>query len=134
MVALAAYYLREPVTIRTGDELDGLLDRVLDDGMNYQVPPLIELSHRGESGWFIVQIGINVKQNRGFIAHAGPMGSVLSSDGTTDTAMVEYDYMGHVREIPRNAEITLSVVRRAVHQVLASNGARPTDITWQQVD
>jgi hypothetical protein len=39
--------------------------------------------------------------------------------------------MGHVREVPANAEISLVDVRKAVHWFVAADGARPTCVEWQ---
>jgi hypothetical protein len=39
--------------------------------------------------------------------------------------------MGHVREVPANAEIPLADVRKAVHEFMNANGARPTCVEWQ---
>ncbi|GAA3985622.1 Imm1 family immunity protein [Allokutzneria multivorans] len=136
MVALEASYAisnRGPQIINSPEELDDLLNRMVTDGrQDGQVPPLVELFCDTKDGWALAYIGVNVKRGTGFMTHSNPAGSVTSFNGTNDRSAVEYSYMGHLREIPANAEAPLDDVRKAAHEFFTSAGARPTCLTWQE--
>lgn len=134
MVALDAWYESDddqPIAVRTHDDLNTLLDRMVSDRSRVAVPPLAELSGHDPDGWVIVHIGVNT--DRGFISHADANGAVISTNEIDANRQVTYDYMGHLREIPASAEIPLADVRRAAHDLLDHDGARPSFLRWQQV-
>lgn len=134
MVALAAWYDSdddEPITISATDELDALLDRMTADAMNWVVPPLVEVSRHDANGWAIAYIGVNARMDLGVITHSDATGSVISFNGISTAEPVNYDYMGHLREIPGTAEVSLTDIRKAAHEFVATNGARPTHVRWQ---
>lgn len=133
-MALEAWYDiddDEPISIRTAEDLDILLDRMASDGAGYAVPPLAELSRHDADGWAVAYVGVNVKIGRGILTHSDPTGSVMSFNGSSTADSVTYDYMGHVREVPGNTEIPLADLRKAVHEFVTTNGARPTCVEWQ---
>ncbi len=137
MVALEAWYDPDdddPISITSAADADALLDRMVTDGAGHEVPPLAELSRHDDDEWAVAYVGVNVTTGRGIMTHSDATGSVMTtSDGeAADTAT--YDYMGHVRELPGNAEIPLADVRRAVHEFVTTNGTRPTSVRWQAAD
>ncbi|HEX5401127.1 MAG TPA: Imm1 family immunity protein [Pseudonocardiaceae bacterium] len=134
MVAIEAWYdgdADEPAILRTVDDLDALLDRMASDGLGFAVPPLAELTRNDDGAWVVAYIGIDAKNDLGVITYSDRDGSVISSNGRTDGDVVDYDYMGHLRELPASAEIPLAEVRRAVREFIAVDSARPTSVVWQ---
>jgi hypothetical protein len=134
MVALTAWYdpdEDEPITVNSRDDLEALLDRAIADSTDAAVPPLIQLSRRDPEGWAILQVGLN--DQRGIITHTDGSGGAISSNGDSDGQNVNYDYMGHLRDVPANAEIPIQLVRKAAHEYLDSAGKRPACVNWQEV-
>ncbi|GAA4003330.1 hypothetical protein GCM10022247_25260 [Allokutzneria multivorans] len=121
----------EPTVIENGADLDALLDRMVVDGQGFDVPPLAELSHQGPGGWLVSYVGIDPRRGKGFMTYADPAGSVASFNGCADIKAVDYDYMGHRRQIPASAELLLGDVRKAVHELVATGG-RPGCVAWQE--
>ena len=119
----------EPITVGTIGDADAFLDRLNADRAAMQVPPLMQLSRRDTEGWAVLHIGVNA--DRGVLTHTDAAGSFVTTNGTTAGQPLTYDYMGHVREVPGNAEVPLADVRRAVHEFVSTNGARPTSVEWQ---
>jgi Immunity protein Imm1 len=120
----------EPILVNSTDDVDVVLDRLVIDRAAMRVPPLMQLSRRDSDGWAVLHVGVN--DDRGILTHTDTTGSYATTDGTSPTrSPLVYDYMGHVREVPANAEISLIDVRKAVHEFVAANGARPTCVEWQ---
>lgn len=119
----------EPIIVGTTADVDTFLDRLQADRAAMQVPPLMQLSRRDAEGWAVLHIGVNT--DRGVLAHTDATGSFVTTNGTATDQPLTYDYMGHVREVPGNAEVPLDDVRRAVHEFVITNGARPTSVEWQ---
>ncbi|MCP3805112.1 Imm1 family immunity protein [Allokutzneria sp. A3M-2-11 16] len=134
MVALEAWYDSEddePTLIQGSADLDVLLDRMVADGRGFDVPPLAELSRQSPDGWLVAHVGLDPRRGTGFMTYADPVGSVTSCNGGTDREPVDYDYMGHQRQIPANAELPLADICEAVHELVATGG-RPSCIAWQE--
>jgi hypothetical protein len=133
VVALRAWYDPdnddEPITVGAIAEADVFLDRLRTDRASMQVPPLMQLSRRDAEGWAVLHIGVNA--DRGLLTHTDATGSFVTTNGSAAEQPLTYDYMGHVREVPGNAEIPMAEVRRAVHEFVTTNGARPTSVEWQ---
>lgn len=120
----------EPLIVSTTGDADAFLDRLTADQVSVQVPPLMQLSRRDADGWAVLHIGINA--DRGILTHTDATGSYITTNGAEPAGdPLIYDYMGHVREVPSNAEIPLADVRKAVHEFVTTNGARPTGVEWQ---
>ena len=51
----------------------------------------------------------------------------------TSPEPVAYDYQNHEREVPSTAEVSLAAVRQALHDFVASDGARPAGVSWQNM-
>ncbi|WP_168200465.1 Imm1 family immunity protein [Allokutzneria sp. NRRL B-24872] len=133
-MALEAWYGiedDEPTVIEDGADLDALLDRMIVDGQGFDVPPLAELSHQGQGGWLVSYVGLDPRRGTGFMTYSDPSGSVTSFNGGADTKAVEYDYMGHQRQLPANAELPLADIRKAVHELVVTGG-RPSCVSWQE--
>jgi hypothetical protein len=134
VVAIEAWYdgeADEPITIRTVEDLDALLDRMVAEALGFVVPPLAELSWQDADGWAVVYVGISAKNDLGVITHSDRDGSVISSNGGDGGDAVSYDYMGNLRDLPDSAEIPLVDVRQAMREFVAADGARPTSVAWQ---
>ena len=119
----------EPIIVGTTDDLDAFLDRLVADGASVEVPPLMQLSRRDSEGWAVLHIGVN--GDRGVLTHTDATGSYTTTNGAEPGASITYDYMCHIREVPDNAEIPLPDVRKAAHEFVTTNGARPTCVSWQ---
>lgn len=133
-MALEAWYDvddDEPTMINLIADADALLDRMAADAASFDVPPLAELSRQDAHGWAVAYFGVNAKTDQGIVTHSDPSGSVISVNSMGPTGTVTYDYMGHLRELPANAEIPLADVRQAIHEFVTTNGARPTSVSWQ---
>jgi hypothetical protein len=116
--------------VSTVADVDALLDRLTDDSALGEVPPLMQLSRRDPDGWAVLHIGIHT--DRGILTHTNAAGSFVTTDGTNRTnGTITYDYMGHLREAPANAEIPLTHLREAVHEFVLTNGHRPASVHWQ---
>jgi hypothetical protein len=134
VVALEAWYDPDdddPITISSAADADALLDRMAADGAGFEVPPLAELSRHDEDGWAVAYVGVNITTGRGIMTHSDAAGSFVTTNGTTADQALTYDYMGHLRELSGDAEVPLTDVRRAVHEFVTTNGARPTSVEWQ---
>jgi hypothetical protein len=135
MVALRAWYDPdddEPTIINTVADVDTFLDRLVADSSTSHIPPLMQLSRREPNAWAVLHIGVHV--DHGVITHTDATGTVVTTNGTAADGSLTYDYMGHLREVPANAEIPLPDVCRAVHEFVTTNGHRPTTVEWQPAD
>ncbi|WP_052685130.1 Imm1 family immunity protein [Lentzea aerocolonigenes] len=135
MVALRAWYDPdaddEPIIVTSTDDADALLDKLIADSTSMQVPPLMQLSRRDSGGWAVLHVGVNA--DRGILTHTSAAGSSVtrnSPDPNGDPLV--YDYMGHLREVPANAEIPLPDLRKALHDFVSTDGERPDCVDWQQ--
>lgn len=137
MVALRAWYDidddNEPIIVSSVADIDVLLDRMIADQDPELLPPLLQFVRREPKVWAVLFIGVN--GDRGILTHSSAAGGFVSTDGTSpDGAVLPYDYMGHLRELPSNAEVPLVDVREAVHEFVVTNGARSPRIAWQSGD
>ena len=121
----------EPLPLGSPAEVDGLVDRMLVEASESDVGLLAQVERQDDDGWAVLQVGVR-SSVRGFVGYMGPDGSVLSAGGATSPEPVAYDYMNHEREVSSAAEISLAVVRLALQDFVASGGARPGGVTWQE--
>jgi hypothetical protein len=134
VVALRAFYDldEEPITLGSTDDADALLERMAADFAVREgpVPPMVELSRRDRDRWVVVRVGVN--RDRGFLAHSDPGGSFITTNGgDPDAAPLVYDHMAHAREFPADAEVSLEEVRKAVRDLIATDGERSTAVPWR---
>ncbi|WP_103349685.1 Imm1 family immunity protein [Amycolatopsis sp. CA-128772] len=135
MVEIEAWYdpgQAEPLSLREPSAVDELLDRMVAESTEAELGVIAEVARRGDDRWAILQIGVR-SSACGFVGYAGPDGSVISASGATSPVLVAYDYQNHEREIPSTAEVPLAAVRKALHEFVASDGARPAGVTWQNL-
>ncbi|GAA4536905.1 Imm1 family immunity protein [Amycolatopsis samaneae] len=141
MVRFDAYFdpeHREPVALSTPAQVDELLNQMEAEAGSPEVEVglVAQLDGKGDDdGWSILQFGVRATGSLcGFVGHvAKDSASVISDNGGTSPEPVAYDYQSHEREVPTNAEITWPAVRQAVHDYVASSGARPGGVTWREV-
>ncbi|GAA1285684.1 Imm1 family immunity protein [Saccharothrix xinjiangensis] len=115
----------------TTADLDALVKRMASEfaAQDGPVPPVAELFRPDPwaEGGVVIRLGIGA--DRGFIAHADADGSCTTTNGREpDGKPVIYDYQGHVREFPTDAEIPLDQVVNAVHDLVAADGKRPSTL------
>ncbi|MEU4802781.1 Imm1 family immunity protein [Actinosynnema sp. NPDC023587] len=130
------YYLFEhdenPIVLTTAEEVDALIDRVRSDSPP-QAPILMDV-HLSEDP-YAQGLDIGVSGGHGVVRYSGrnwPRGVVSVNDGEpADGKERSYFYMGHWRGFPANSEIPLDLVRAAVKEFMATDGARPECICWQ---
>lgn len=111
------------VIVRTADELDALVDRVLEETKDHRCPPVIEVSIRGQQ-LPVLEVGLG--QTKGFITYHAEDGGSTKGDGNSEE-YVEYVYGGNLSEIAADAEVGIQEVRRGLHTFLES-GTRPSVI------
>lgn len=79
-------------------------------------------------------LDVGVSDGHGVVRYSGrdwPSGVVSVGDGEpSDGAERSYFYMGHWRSFPANSEVPLDLVRAAVKEFMATDGARPECIRW----
>ncbi len=138
MVTLEAFYDPGPgsgFVLSTPDQVDELLDRMVSESAEESVGLMAQVGRKEGEGWSsALQFGVRAAQC-GFVGYMGSKGeaSAISDNGATSPEMLAYDYQCHEREVPSNAEISLAMVRQAVHDYVASGGARPTGVRWREV-
>jgi hypothetical protein len=133
-MALEAWYDvddGEPTVIGTVDDADALFGRMAVDAARFDIPQLTEFFRHDADNWAVAYFGVNVKNDRGIVTHSDPSGSVISVNDIGTIGAVTYDYMGHLRELPANAEVPMADVRQAMREFITTNGARPTSVSWQ---
>lgn len=137
---MKAYYdpwPAEPVVMRTPAQVDELLDRMVAEAESpdVEVGLVAQIDGKDEDGWSILQFGVRAAASLcGFVGHvAKDSPSVISDNGATSPEMVAYDYQYNEREVPGNAEISWPTVRQAVHDYVASGGARPAGVKWREI-
>ncbi|MBE8523070.1 hypothetical protein ILP97_37210 [Amycolatopsis sp. H6(2020)] len=133
MVEIEAWYdpgQAEPLSLREPFHVDELVDRMVSESAEAGVGFIAEVARRGDDHWAILQVGVRASA-RGFVGYASPDGSVISASGATSPEPVACDYQDHEREVPSTAEVSVATVRQALHDFVASDGARPAGLTWQ---
>ncbi|GAA3865196.1 hypothetical protein GCM10022243_34260 [Saccharothrix violaceirubra] len=136
MATLMAYYEagEDPLPVDTTADLDALVKRMASEfaAQGGPVPPVAELFRPDPwaEGWVVVRLGIGA--DRGFIAHADADGSYITTNSRApDGEPLIYDYQGHVREFPADAEIPLDQVVKAAHDLVTTDGRRSAAVTWR---
>lgn len=129
----------EPLAVSTPAEVDELLDRMVaeTESPEVEVGLVAQLDRRGDDGWSILQFGVRMAATTtcGSVGYAcKDEMSVISTSGATSPEPVAYDCQSHEREVPSNAEISCTSARKALHAYVASGGARPTQVSWREVE
>lgn len=133
MVTLSVWYDRTvradngdvAFAVTTPQELDDLVDRIQAETSDYLAPPMIQVALAGGTRRGpMMEVGIGAE--KGFIGYTGPdEGGWTQGDGDPD-ALADYVYMDSHSQIPANAEVPMDVVRRGLHEFLATGGACPS--------
>jgi immunity protein Imm1 of predicted polymorphic toxin system len=133
--SLAVYYLFEhdesPVVAARAADVDALIDRVRSESPK-EAPILMDVHLSGDPCAQGLDVGVS--GDRGVVRYSGrewPRGVVSTGDETSDGEERSYFYMGHWRGFPASSEISLDLVRAAVKEFMATDGARPTCVRWQ---
>ncbi|WIX78922.1 Imm1 family immunity protein [Amycolatopsis carbonis] len=136
MAVVKAWYdpgQAEPFELAEPAEVDALLDRMVSEATAAPVGVVAELAREDRDRWSILQFGVRT-EGVGFVGYMGKdETSVISASGAMSSEPVAYDYQAHEREVPSHAEVSWQSVRQAVHDYVASRGARPGGVTWQEV-
>jgi hypothetical protein len=133
--SLDVYYLREhgknPMVVSTVEEVDALIDRVRAESPP-AAPILMYVHLSGEPAAQGLDVGIS--SDCGIIRYAGrewPEGVLSTGENPDDHTERPYCYMDNWTGLPAGAEVSLDVIRQAVKEFLATDGARPTCVRWQ---
>lgn len=132
MVELEVWYDQEPandlsegdpaIVVRTSDELDALIDRVLEETKDNRVGAMIQVGIRGNTGYPVLEVGLG--REKGFIQYHADDGGSTKGSGSADK-LAEYVYMGNLSEVSADVEVALDQVRRGLHEFLVI-GERPS--------
>lgn len=141
MVTFDAYFdpeNRAPVALSTPAQVDELLNKMEAEAASPEVEVglVAQLDGKDEDSWrSVLQFGVRAAGTLcGFVGYMGKgEPSAISDNGGTSPDPVAYDYQCHEREVPANAEITWPTVRQAVHDYVASGGARPAGVRWREL-
>lgn len=131
MVELTAWFepgQQEASRLSTPGELDDFLNRMKAESADVKLPVLAEISTKANGGLTVLQVGVN--DTKGVVSFVSTTHSAISTSGDSMAGVIEYDYMGHAREIPREAEIDIDRVCQVVHDFLAT-GDQPSTIAWR---
>jgi hypothetical protein len=139
VATLEAFYDPGPgsgFVVSTPAQVDELLDRMVSESAKETVGLMAQVGCKEGDGWGSgLQFGVRAAKC-GFVAYMGASqaeGSAISDNGGTSPEMIAYDYQYNEREVPSNAEVSLDTVRQAVHDYVASGGARPAGVRWREV-
>jgi hypothetical protein len=106
-----------PMVIRTHDELDAVVERVLADSRDDAVPSMIQVGVEQDRRAPVLEVGLGV--DRGFVYYLSRDGGWTSGDRSL-TGFVVYDYMANRREIPASVEIPIDGVRRRLRDFMTT--------------
>lgn len=131
MVALDIWYDQTPkddegnvvTRVNTAAELDELIDRIIEETAEHVAPPMIQVAISGVKRSSALEVGLG--KDKGFIGYTSRTdGGWTVGDGDSN-ALVDYIYMGNHSEVPANVEVPMTIVRRGLHEFLAT-GERPS--------
>ncbi|MDQ3577680.1 MAG: Imm1 family immunity protein [Actinomycetota bacterium] len=125
MVELAVWYDQDEdedeIIIRTEDELNALIDRVLEETKGHRCPAAIQLNINGQDGFPILEVGLGHAQ--GFIRYYAEDAGSTKGDGSPDER-AEYIYMSNLSVVPSDVEVDIQHVRQGLVEFLET-GKRP---------
>ncbi len=132
MIELQAWYDQAPeddahpgdpaISIRTAAEVDALIEHVQFETRDHRVPAIVQLNILGTEQYPVISAGLG--QTTGFIHHFDHDAGRTRGDGDPE-ASVEYTYCGSLSEVPADSVVSIDVVRRGLHEFLAT-GTRPS--------
>ncbi|MGQ0840553.1 Imm1 family immunity protein [Actinokineospora sp.] len=125
MVELAVWYDQDEdqdeIVVRTVDELNTLIDRVLAETTGHRCPAAIQVNISGQDGFPILEVGLG--QDKGFIRYYADVAGSTKGDGDPD-ARAEYIYMSNLSVVPADVEVDIQQVRSGLIEFLET-GKRP---------
>jgi hypothetical protein len=123
VVELAVWYDQDEdqdeYIIRTEDELNALIDRVLRETKDHRCPAAIQVNISGQDGFPILEVGLG--QDKGFIRYYADDAGATKGEGSPDDR-AEYIYMGNLSVVPADVEVDMSTVRRGLLEFLRTGG------------
>ncbi|MER6989241.1 Imm1 family immunity protein [Saccharopolyspora hirsuta] len=120
-----------PAEITTVAELDDLLDRVVADAIEEDVPVYAEIVTADRQR--ILQIGLGQPDYSSLIYCDKSADLLEASKGVLpmpDDA--GFDYGGTWTDAPINSAIPITTARQAARDFLANNGRRPANLEWHE--
>jgi hypothetical protein len=134
--SVAAYYKRgEPIAASTDEEVDSLVDDLLAAGFENSIAKLHVRERALSAAGFPdhqLRVAVNAEDNVGSLHYMGPSFAGFSKGNVSKRDEVFYYYVDHDHEFPRDSEISIDLIRRAVKEFVASGGERPTCVEWQK--
>ncbi|MDQ3576339.1 MAG: Imm1 family immunity protein [Actinomycetota bacterium] len=124
MVELKVWYEQPDTTtgdpavlIRTADELNSFINRVLDETKTHRCSAMIQAVIADGPRLPILQVGLG--QTKGFIGYSAKDGGWTKGDGDP-SQVVEYVYMGSLSEVPADVEVSIEQVRQGLREFMES--------------
>ncbi|MGQ0838042.1 Imm1 family immunity protein [Actinokineospora sp.] len=77
-------------------------------------------------------VGVAPERTLGVVRYTGDGGDWASRGDATSPVDVVYTYFGTGHDFPADAEVPLSLVQRAMVELLATGGRRPRCVVWQE--
>ncbi|SDC51258.1 Imm1 family immunity protein [Actinokineospora iranica] len=134
MVPLEVYYAHEheddPIVVTTEAEVDALIDRVKAESPS-DAPILMQIHPADGSKQ---EFAVGIRGDVGVLYFTGrewPHGVYSVGEGAYTHDELAYFFADQWTGFPSNAEIPLDDIRRAFKEHLVTDGARPTNIRWQ---
>lgn len=132
MTALEVWYephAATPAVVRTVEELDALVDRIIADAASDPIPAAAQVVVQdAPDGNLYLEVGLGPQ--RGVVTAIGPGGG-LSKGDTSRHGTVTYDFAGHTAELPASAELPINEVRQALREYLTSGGELPQTVAFE---
>lgn len=126
MVELAVWYDQDEdqdeIIIRSEEELDALIGRVLAETEDHRCPAAIQVNINGRDGFPVLEVGLG--QEKGFIRYYADDAGSTKGDGDPDDR-AEYIYMSNLSVVPADVEVDIQTVRRGLVEFLET-GKRPS--------
>lgn len=131
------------IVVADDDQLDAAVDRMLNAGRLYHAPTVFvrerprfgpaEIPDHG------LKLAFDPASDYGALAYFGAVdgqgGSWVTKSETVPAAgPTLYRDFDSATAFPPDALVPLSIWRSALHEFLATGGARPTSVAWQPVD
>lgn len=135
-VSVRAYYRPghsdTPLIASTPEELDRVIDDLLKQPYDFSMANLYIAERESENPVIELSIGLDPDRGVGSLQYLhGGDGRWFSKGQVSTYDEVVYCYYGNGCVYPRDSELPLDAIRAAAAEFLATDGDRPTVITWQ---
>jgi hypothetical protein len=125
-----------PVVLTSADDADGLVDALLAETFDYSVATLYADGRPLMAGLpdHEMRIAINAKSEVGGIRYAGGDDQDVKyvPGAVSEREEMFYVYATNGEAWPKDSEVTIEQVRRAVKEFIEGNGARPASFEWRE--